>query len=135
MLFRSDPDAVAAAEEAERAAELRDLGIRSLVALAVAGGIMALMATTTLTGLSMDEVNRLVLWPATFVQFWAGGRFIRHAWGAARHRTVTMDTLVAVGTLAAWGYSAIVTTWPSWSMNCVEASARPMTQLASSTSA
>ena len=41
--------------------------------------------------------NRLVLLPATFVLFWAGGRFLRAAWKAARHGGVTMDTLVAIG--------------------------------------
>ena len=50
----------------------------------------------------MEDLNRLVLLPATFIQFWAGGRFYRAAWRAGRHGSVTMDTLVAVGTTAAW---------------------------------
>ena len=57
-------------------------------------------------------LNRLVLLPATFVQLWAGGRFYRAAWRAARHGSATMDTLVAMGTTAAWGYSVVVTLWP-----------------------
>ncbi len=32
--------------------------------------------------------------------------------GPARHGSVTMDTLVAIGTTAAWGYSVVVTVWP-----------------------
>ena len=52
-----------------------------------------------------SELNRLVLVPATFIQSWAGGRFYRAAWRAARHGTTNMDTLVAVGTTAAWAYS------------------------------
>ena len=32
--------------------------------------------------------------------------------GPARHGSMTMDTLVAVGTTAAWGYSMVVTLWP-----------------------
>lgn len=43
---------------------------------------------------------------ATPVQFWAGWPFLQHAWRAARHRTTTMDTLVALGSLAAYLYSA-----------------------------
>ena len=60
-----------------------------------------------------EDVNRLVLWPATFVQFWAGRRFYAPAWRALRHGFGTnMNTLVAVGTSAAWGYSVFVTMWP-----------------------
>lgn len=43
---------------------------------------------------------------ATPVQFWAGWPFLRKGVRAARHRTTTMDTLVAIGSLAAYGYSA-----------------------------
>ena len=42
---------------------------------------------------------------ATPVQFYAGWPFLVHAARAARHRTTTMDTLVAMGSLAAYGYS------------------------------
>jgi Cu+-exporting ATPase len=100
------------ADTQERARELHELGVKALVSLAVAAGIMAIMFWPGGVGLPMEEVNKLILWPATFVQFWAGGTFITRAWAAARHRTVTMDTLVAVGTLAAWGYSVVVTMWP-----------------------
>ena len=50
-----------------------------------------------------ETLNRLVLIPATFIQFWAGGRFYRAAWRAARHGTTNMDTLVAVGTTRGLG--------------------------------
>jgi heavy metal translocating P-type ATPase len=43
---------------------------------------------------------------ATPVQFYAGWPFLRSAVRSARHGTTTMDTLVAVGSLAAYGYSA-----------------------------
>ena len=49
-----------------------------------------------------------------FVQAWAGDTFYRAAWRAGRHGSATMDTLVAVGTSVAFGYSAFVTLWPSW---------------------
>jgi len=39
------------------------------------------------------------------VQFFCGAPFIRAAWRAFRHGEYTMDTLVAVGSLAAWSYS------------------------------
>jgi Cu+-exporting ATPase len=42
---------------------------------------------------------------ATPVQFYAGWPFLRSAWRSARHGTTGMDTLVAVGSLAAYAYS------------------------------
>jgi Cu+-exporting ATPase len=46
------------------------------------------------------------------VMFWAGTPFLRGAWAALKHRTADMNTLVAVGTLAAFIYSAVVTFAP-----------------------
>ncbi len=48
----------------------------------------------------------------TPVMFWAGGRFFRGAWAAARHGTSDMNTLVVVGTMTAYVYSSIVTFAP-----------------------
>ena len=57
--------------------------------------------------------NPLVLWAlATPVQFWIGARFYRGAWSAFRHRTADMNTLVAVGTSAAYAYSAVAAAAP-----------------------
>jgi Cu+-exporting ATPase len=42
----------------------------------------------------------------------AGGGFYRAAWRALRHGTANMDTLIAVGTTAAWLYSIGVTLFP-----------------------
>ncbi len=49
---------------------------------------------------------------ATPVQFWAGWRFYRGAWGALKHGQANMNTLVAVGTSAAYLYSAAATLAP-----------------------
>jgi heavy metal translocating P-type ATPase len=46
---------------------------------------------------------------ATPVLLVGGSSFIRGAWRALRARTATMDTLVALGTVSAYGYSAYVT--------------------------
>jgi Cu+-exporting ATPase len=57
--------------------------------------------------------NLYLLWAlATPVQFWAGWRFYRGAWGALRHRTADMNTLVAVGTSAAYFYSVVAVLFP-----------------------
>ncbi|MCJ7423465.1 heavy metal translocating P-type ATPase [Candidatus Bathyarchaeota archaeon] len=50
---------------------------------------------------------------STPVQFIAGYRYYRGALGAAKAKTTNMDTLIAVGTTTAWGYSTLVTFLPS----------------------
>ena len=48
----------------------------------------------------------LALALATPVVLWGGWPFHRAAWRNLRHGAATMDTLVSLGTLAAWGWSA-----------------------------
>lgn len=48
------------------------------------------------------------------VMIFAGGHFYSSAWKSLKNRTATMDTLVALGTGAAWLYSMSVTAWPQW---------------------
>jgi Cu+-exporting ATPase len=108
---RPGPLDVQSAEDLARAREARTLLVKATVSIAVAIGIMIVMFAPQ-TSVAMADLNRLVLLPATFIQAWAGGRFYRSALRAARHGTTTMDTLVAVGTTAAWAYSVVVTLWP-----------------------
>lgn len=55
-----------------------------------------------------------VLWVlATPVQFWIGWQFYKGAWGAFRHRNADMNTLIAVGTSAAYLYSVTAMLFPS----------------------
>src|SRR5436190_489655 len=44
---------------------------------------------------------------ATPVQFWSGWPFLVSAARRARHRSANMDTLIAIGTLSAFGYSVV----------------------------
>ena len=44
---------------------------------------------------------------ATPVVWWGGWGFHQAAWQNLRHRTATMDTLVSLGSLAAWGWSVV----------------------------
>jgi Cu+-exporting ATPase len=60
----------------------------------------------------MGWLNLGLLLLATPVQFWAGWRFYRGAWGSLRHGAADMNTLVAVGTSAAYLYSAVATLAP-----------------------
>jgi len=49
---------------------------------------------------------------ATPVQFIAGWRFYKGAFDALKKKTANMDTLIAIGTSAAWIYSTVVTFMP-----------------------
>ncbi len=87
--------------------EIRSVRKRFIVAAVLAGVIMALMWNLSFVG------KPYLLWAlATPVQFWAGWRFYRGAWGALRHRTADMNTLIAVGTSAAYFYSMVVVLSP-----------------------
>jgi len=50
---------------------------------------------------------------ATPVQFWAGRHFYQNAWASIKHGSTNMNTLVVVGTSAAYGYSVALTFFPS----------------------
>jgi len=87
--------------------ETRALRNRLIIAAALASSIMALGWGPPFVGKSY------LLWAlATPVQFWAGWRFYRGAWGALKHRTSDMNTLIAVGTSAAYIYSMVAVIFP-----------------------
>ena len=89
--------------------EIRTVRNRFILAAILAGAIMALMWAPSFIGKSY------LLWVlATPVLFWAGWRFYRGAWGALRHRTADMNTLIAVGTSAAYFYSMVAVLFPGY---------------------
>ncbi len=98
-------------QEARREAELAGLKRKWQVALATGLAMMALMYVPLPID-AMDVLMPLLLVLASFVQFWAGRSVYAAAWSAARHRATNMNTLVALGTGVAYGYSAFVTLWP-----------------------
>jgi P-type Cu+ transporter len=57
--------------------------------------------------LQFDGWEWLGLALATPVVFWSGLEFHRAALRNARHLAATMDTLISIGTVAAWGWSAV----------------------------
>ncbi|HEX9911896.1 MAG TPA: heavy metal translocating P-type ATPase, partial [candidate division Zixibacteria bacterium] len=66
-------------------------------------------------GIPRILTNYYLLWiVATPIQFWAGWQFYRGAWGAFRHKSADMNTLIAVGTSAAYLYSLTATIFPSF---------------------
>lgn len=96
--------------ELRRDDRIDDLRTKSLVSLSI--GIVLMILMYVALPVSMMTLAPMLLIAATVVQFWAGREFYSAAWSAARHRSTNMNTLVAVGTSVAYGYSAFVTLWP-----------------------
>lgn len=79
--------------------------------------ISAILTAPVIIG-SISPIPILSNWFVLFmistpVQFWAGMRFHRAAWSALKHRTTNMNTLISIGTFAAYIYSTIATFSPS----------------------
>ena len=62
---------------------------------------------------SVSYSNYVMLILASVVQFYAGQRFYAGTADAIKNKSANMDTLIAIGSTAAWGYSAIVTLIPT----------------------
>jgi Cu+-exporting ATPase len=91
-------------DEAERRREA-DLRRRWIVALVLGTPVMLL---SMVPPLQFDNWEWVVAVLATPIVFWCGWGFHRAAWMNLRHGTTTMDTLVSMGTLAAWIWSTVV---------------------------
>ena len=111
------------AQSLRRAREQRWLGFEALSAV-TAGLVMMALTLWPSAPWTLEQLNLLLIVPATAVQFGLGRRFYSTAWRAARHRSVNMSTLVVIGTTAAWLYSTVVALRPDL---VVAAGFEPMT--------
>ena len=115
--YRGRPPTEASGLEAEseperRArAELRLLRRRFVFAAAV--GALLLGLTFIWSPLSERATMWTALALATPVQLWAGWPFYAGAWQVGRHGSADMNTLIAMGTSAAYLYSLVATVSPS----------------------
>ncbi|WP_317443464.1 heavy metal translocating P-type ATPase [Streptomyces collinus] len=96
------PEPAAEEEPAGRDPELAALRHRLLVSALLAAPVVLL---AMVPALQFDNWQWLSLTLAAPVVVWGGWPFHRAAWTNARHGAATMDTLVSVGTLAAFGWS------------------------------
>jgi P-type Cu+ transporter len=81
-----------------------------LTALILVGSLPMMFGFMLPVPLRWLNIGLLLL--ATPVQFWAGWRFYRGAWGALKHGQANMNTLVVMGTTAAYLYSVVATLAP-----------------------
>src|SRR4029078_12630489 len=71
------------------------------------------MAHGRIRAFDFPGVNWVELVLTTPVVFYCGAQFYRGAWVAFTHRAANMNTLIALGTGAAYVYSVIATVWPA----------------------
>jgi len=104
-------------ERASREAEFRKLKRRFITGLALVVPVF-LLAYWNMFGLGnrfalSRNVNFFLQWVfQTPIQFWVGWQFYTGAWKAARHGSADMNTLIAVGTSAAYLYSVLAMIFP-----------------------
>jgi P-type Cu+ transporter len=89
----------------------RDFGLISPWLVGAGADMMRQMPDASMTEMMQhvpardDLLNWLFLALALPVQFYSGRDFYRHAWSALKNRTANMDTLIAIGSSAAFFYS------------------------------
>ncbi|MEH1997549.1 MAG: heavy metal translocating P-type ATPase [Nostoc sp.] len=97
---------------------------RKLSLKVVVGGVISIFlflgSLPMMTGLNLPLIPSFLQNPwvqlvlTTPVVFWCGGSFYRNGWKSLKRHTATMDTLIALGTSAAYLYSLFVTVFPKF---------------------
>jgi len=121
-------------EETDAERKRREKALRLRAFAAIIGGVVVMVLSMPLSmhgapGYFDRIAMRLTPWmyhlPATELKYamllitlfgmvWAGGAIFHRAWQAAIHRSTNMNTLVALGTGAAFTYSVVATVYPSF---------------------
>jgi Cu+-exporting ATPase len=110
------PEELVDRERESRRRELNELTAQFVISGLAAMAIMVLMFfgrfLPFVSSLSHHDIALISFVLATPVQFLIGWRFYRGAFAALKHGTADMNVLVAVGTSAAYVYSAVATFAP-----------------------
>ncbi|HEX8091440.1 MAG TPA: cation transporter, partial [Blastocatellia bacterium] len=113
---REAPGSEGGAEDFEalaREAEYKDLTKKFWVAAILSLPVLVIaMSHGRIEALNFTHVNWVQLALTTPIVFYSGWQFYRGAWAAFRHRLADMNTLIAVGTGAAYLYSVAATAAP-----------------------
>ncbi|MBW4501532.1 MAG: heavy metal translocating P-type ATPase [Scytonema hyalinum WJT4-NPBG1] len=110
------------AEQAARQAESRKLK-RRLIFGGVVTTILVIGGLPMMTGVHIPWIPAWLHHPVlqliltALIQFWSGESFYQGAWKTFKRHTATMDTLVALGTSAAFFYSLFPTFFPGFFLN------------------
>jgi Cu+-exporting ATPase len=93
--------------------------LRLKMIIGIIGTVVAMVLTSIsmipgFENMDMQMVSFALLILATPLQIWLGAQFYKSAWESLKQFTSNMDTLIAVGTSAAYGYSVIATIFPQF---------------------
>ncbi len=114
VLATGDDELPTVAADRARAEAYSKLRLRLAVAALLTAHVF-ILGHASMFGLELaaGTVAFIQLILATPVQFWCGFNFYKGALAASRHRSTDMNTLIAVGTSAAYLYSVAALTMPS----------------------
>lgn len=96
-------------QDVARAAELTE--VRRKAFWSIGAGVIAMLASMILSGSALRWTLFAISTP---VVLWGGHHFYTRAWAAFRHHSAEMNTLIAVGTGAAFLFSLTTTLAPGW---------------------
>jgi len=88
--------------------EMKTIKIALMISWPIA--IFIMLTTYVLPHIQFESYLLLIL--ASIVQFYPGRRFYAGVLDAIKNRSSNMDTLIAIGTSAAWAYSAFIVLFP-----------------------
>lgn len=117
-MVTGEDDAQKAARTAESRALLRKVVVGGVISVLLIVGSLRMMTGLNLpfipTWLSNQWLQLVLTAP---VQFWCGYSFYVNSWKAFKRHAATMDTLIALGTSAAYFYSVFATLFPNFFIN------------------
>jgi len=115
LLPEESSDVLSEADEERYLKHLAELKLKLIFSGLISAIVMFLsMRGVSLFHIQLPALNITLFILATPVQFYGGGQFYRGAVNGLRHGYADMNTLIAVGTSAAYFYSAWVTIFPGW---------------------
>jgi Cu+-exporting ATPase len=99
-----DPAELVAALRRERSEQIRYWRTRLLAGIFATSSMLALMVVANVLSTSPFLIASLVVVLGAFLQIYLGGPYYRGAWQRLMQASSNMDTLIALGTTAAFGY-------------------------------
>jgi len=104
------------AQDRARDDEFRELRTKAIVSLVIGAAAMVVPMMLPMSRMMASDRAPLTWWlllvASLFVMLWAGRHFYTRAWVGLRHRSADMNTLIAVGTGAAFIFSFVATVAP-----------------------
>jgi Cu+-exporting ATPase len=100
------------ARDRASAEEFQELKTKAIVSGIV--GVLAMIVSMPVFRMPMPAAMGAMLIASLGVMLWAGRHFYTRAWAAFRHHSADMNTLIAVGTGAAFIYSVVATVAPEF---------------------